>query len=467
MLCSSLRRVPALCSLIGSNSRSSFPPLSSRGSFQIASRITRPAPSLPQTTRPKNTLNHTMAMAHTPAARTAANPYKVFIAGGCYSGLAAAINLLERCDSNAGNPIPVAITIVDERDGFYHVIGSPLALADKKYAEKAWVEFKDVKILQRPDVQFVHGSVTKVDTATKTATLRESADLHERTETYDFFIGATGLRRAWPVVPQALTRKTYLIEAGRHIDAVTSSSDPVLVVGGGAVGIEMAAELKTVQPNIKVTLAHSREKLLSAEPLPDMVKDCALELTRAAGVECLMDHRLTTSKLIKNAAGQDAYEVEFENGHKMTASVVIVAISKSVPSTDFLPKEALSEEGLVNILPSLQLANKDIPNSESHFAVGDLINWSGIKRCGGAMHEGKYAGLNIHQIMQHELEGKEVKLNEIGEIPPMIGLAVGKSAVSYGPDGMNSGPQVMQVFFEEDLGFRICWDHLRLGGDPA
>ncbi|KAI1865779.1 hypothetical protein JX265_008102 [Neoarthrinium moseri] len=404
---------------------------------------------------------------HTDAARNEANPWRVFIAGGCYSGLSAAIHLLDRCDSVPEKPVHVAITIVDERDGFYHVIGSPLALADKKYAEKAWVEYKDVKILQRPDVQIVHGSVTKVDPTSKTATIRESSNNSERTESYDFFIGATGLRRVWPVVPQALSRKTYLTEVNRHIDAVTSSADPVLVVGGGAVGIEMAAELKTVQPNVKVTLAHSRAKLLSSEPLPDMVKDCALDLVRESGVDLLMEHRLVKSTPIKNAAGQDAYEVEFENGHKMLASVVVMAISKSVPSTDFLPKEALNEEGLVNILPSLQLSSKEIPNAERHFAVGDLINWSGIKRCGGAMHEGKYAGLNIHQMMMHEMEGKDIKFNEIDEIPPMIGLAVGKKAVSYGPEGMNSGKQVMHSFFEEDLGFRICWDHLRLGGNPA
>jgi hypothetical protein len=70
------------------------------------------------------------------------------------------------------------------------------------------------------------------------------------------------------------------------------------------------------------------------------------------------------------------------------------------------------------------------------------------------MHEGKLASLNIHQLMLQELQGKEPTFNELNEIPPMIGLAVGKTAISYGPDGMNHGPQVMKLFFEEDLGFR-------------
>ncbi|KAI0377131.1 FAD/NAD(P)-binding domain-containing protein [Hypomontagnella monticulosa] len=398
--------------------------------------------------------------------RSDANPYRVLIAGGCYGGLAAAVHLLEKCDTIEA-PIPLEITIVDERDGFYHVIGSPLALASPAYSEKAWVKFKDIPVLQRPNVRFIHGTVSKVDCDNKAATILEQPNQAERAESYDFFIAATGLRRVWPVVPQSARREEYLEETRRHIDAVTNSTAPILIVGGGAVGIEMAAELKEVQPNVQVTLAHSRDKLLSAEPLPDNVKECARDLTEQAGVNVLLNHRLKSSTPIEAANGSaQTYEVEFENGHKMVASQVIMAISRSVPSTTYLPAEALNEDAFVNIHANLQMSS-NIPNVASHFAVGDLINWSGIKRCGSAMHQGKFAGLNIHQIMLQELQGKEPVFNELGEVPPMIGLAVGKNALSYGSDGMNHGKQVMEWFFEEDLGFRICWDHLRLGGITA
>ncbi|KAI1378423.1 FAD/NAD(P)-binding domain-containing protein [Hypoxylon crocopeplum] len=400
--------------------------------------------------------------------RSAANPYRILIAGGCYAGLAVAVNLLEKCDT-IESPIPVEITIVDERDGFYHVIGSPLALASRSYSEKAWVNFKDIPVLQRPDVRFVHGTVSKIDPENKIATVVEHSDKTvERSELYDFFVAATGLRRVWPVVPQSATRKEYLEEARRHIDAVSNSTAPVLIVGGGAVGIEMAAELKEVQPNINVTLAHSRDRLLSAEPLPDNVKECALELTEAAGVSVLLNHRLKSSTPVKNEADDTSvFEVEFENGHKMVASQVVMAISRSVPSTSYLPAASLSEEGYANILPSLQLSSDKVANAAAHFAIGDLIHWSGIKRCGAAMHQGKYAGWNIHQLMLQDIQGKTPVFNELGEIPPMIGLAVGKTALSYGQEGMKHGKQVMEWFFEEDLGFRIVWDHLRLGGAKA
>ncbi len=216
----------------------------------------------------------------------------------------------------------------------------------------------------------------------------------------------------------------------------------------------MAAELKVSQPHVKVTLAHSRDKLLSAEPLPDSAKECAGELVVETGVELLLNHRLASSKPAKDEAGRGLYEVEFTNGHRMLASEVIVAVSQSVPSTDFFPAAALNEAGLVNVLPTLQLADAGIPNAESHFASGDLINWSGIKRCGAAMHEGSYAALNIHQLMLRDLSGKEPELRQLNQIPPMIGLAVGKTAMSYGPEGLGHGPEVMKTFFEEDLGFR-------------
>ncbi|KAK7744350.1 hypothetical protein SLS62_010204 [Diatrype stigma] len=422
----------------------------------------------------------------------ASSSYKVLIAGCSYAGLSAAVNLLEQCD-NTDSPIPVDVTIVDERDGFYHLIGSPLALAVKEYSEKAWVEFKDIKVLQRPNVRFIQGALSRVDPANKTATIVSDRPAHATThqEKYDFFLAATGLRRQWPVVPQSLSRKLYLQEAGRHIDAVTQSTAPVLVVGGGAVGIEMAAELKVSQPHVNVTLAHSRDKLLSSEPLPDAAKECARDLAAESGVEVLLNHRLASAKpKTRGGSGEGEgegpyeYDVEFENGHRMVASEVITAISRSVPSTVFLPREALSADGYVNVRPTMQFetgtgagAGATVPNADAHFASGDLINWSGIKRCGAAMHEGKLAALNMHQLMLRERErrregegeggGHEPVFQKLGEIPPMIGLAVGRTAMSCGPDGMDYGPEVMRTFFGDDLGFKICWDHLRLGGIKA
>ncbi|KAI6466472.1 hypothetical protein MCOR06_011432 [Pyricularia oryzae] len=414
------------------------------------------------------------------------SPYKVLVVGGSYAGISAVLNLIDLCtgktprcgarvdDSEASKiPIDVDVTIVDERDGFFHIIGAPLALASTSFAEKAWVKYSDIAALQRPNIRIIQGTAKTVDPTTKTATITRTDPAaaaqpsSDEIIPYDFLVAASGLRRVWPVVPQSLRRKQYLLETGSHVQAVSGARNGVLVVGGGAVGIEMAAELKLIQPHVRVTLAHSRDRLLSSEALSDECKDVALGLLREAGVEVLMGHRIAEQVEVTTEDGGKAVEARFENGHRLVVDNVIMAISKSVPTSSYLPVEALDVEGYVKIQPSIAFP-PSIPNAEYHYAPGDLAHWSGIKRCGGAMHMGFCAATNMHQLMLQEMSaGQHIpKPIKLSEFPPMIGLAVGKKAVSYSPDaGTNSGEDVAEMFFGNDLGFSICWNYLRLGGD--
>jgi len=402
---------------------------------------------------------------------------RVLIAGGSYGGLATALNLLDLGDGlsprMAYEPVEhhpdvpkvdYDITIVDERDGFYHTIGSPLALADSDYAKKAWVKYTDIPALQTPKINILHGSLTHLDPATKTASVLNTTTQLASTHTYDYFVAATGLRRVWPVVPQSFTRKQYLLEAEEQIHAVNNARDGVPIVGGGAVGIEMAAELKMMKPEIKVTLAHSRDKLLSSEGLKDDCKEKAKELLEESGVQVLLNHRLVSKKKLETGDGVTRYEVEFTNGHKMIVNDVTMAISKSEPSTSYMPKSALDEEGYIKINPNLTLV-EGTPNASSHYCAGDACKWSGIKRCGAAMHGGHYSAYNIHQSVVESAVNQKAVPKELQEVPPMIGLAVGKQAVASGPEQETIwGEDVLKLYFKHDLGFTICWDYMQLGG---
>lgn len=78
---------------------------------------------------------------------------------------------------------------------------------------------------------------------------------------------------------------------------------------------------------------------------------------------------------------------------------------------------------------------------------------------------GYFAAHNIHQQQQMRTSTTTTtattdeaiakpKFLELDEIPPMIGLAVGKQAVAYWPEaGMTSGEEVIKSFFGDDLGF--------------
>jgi thioredoxin reductase len=111
----------------------------------------------------------------------------------------------------------------------------------------------------------------------------------------------------------------------------------------------MAAELKLVHPHTKVTLVHSRDKLLSSEDLTEECKDRALQLVKEADVEVLLGHRVASSNQVTTTDGYKKLEIEFTNGSKMFASEMIMAISKPETTATYLPKEALDEQGFVKI----------------------------------------------------------------------------------------------------------------------
>lgn len=330
------------------------------------------------------------------------------------------------------------------------------------------MKFDDIPALRHPAIKVIQGSIQSVDCENLTATISRYNNHDQQTVDYDYFIAATGLRRPWPVVPQSLTRDTYLKETQANIDAIESSRHGVVIVGGGAVGVEMAAECKMVQPSAKVTLVHSRDQLLSAEPLPDEFKDGVAPLVREAGVELILSQRVasTQSADTPNTTGS-TQTLTLANGNTLQASHVLKAVSASVPTSRYLPAITLDAEGYVKIEPTLHFKSES-PNSnlKRHFAVGDIALWSGIKRCGAAMHMGHFAAYNIHQGMISS-QGNEVskpKYMSLNEFPPVIGLAVGKKAISYGPEqGVKMGEDVMALMFGDDLGWSICWNYLRLG----
>ena len=218
------------------------------------------------------------------------------------------------------------------------------------YATKAWRRFDDIAALQHPNIHIKQGSLTNIDPDRRVASIKlKGGEVHE--QPYDFFIAATGLRRVWPVVPQSLTKEEYLAETADHIESVRTASHGTVVIGGGAVGIEMAAEAKLCHPHTKVTLVHSRDKLLSSEPLPDETKDMALQALREAGVEVLMSERVTGTTASIGPDGRPMQTLTLQDGKHLIASQVISAISRSVPTTSYLPKSALDSEGLVKIDP--------------------------------------------------------------------------------------------------------------------
>ena len=95
----------------------------------------------------------------------------------------------------------------------------------------------------------------------------------------------------------------------------------------------MAATLKVVEPNLRVTLIHSRDKFLSLESLPIDFKERTLSVLRGTGVEVALNDRVMNIHTEKMTDGSPLYTLVSKVGPKMVTSHAIEAISHRVPST--------------------------------------------------------------------------------------------------------------------------------------
>lgn len=121
-------------------------------------------------------------------------------------------------------------------------------------------------------------------------------------------------------------------------------TQPLLTGDAGAVGVEMAAEIKHHHPTKNVILVHSRDALLSNEPLPQEFKDRALSVLEEEGVTVILGQRAAV------VAQDDATStVTLTDGRTINSGKVINAISKWTPVSESLPASALSVDGYVKI----------------------------------------------------------------------------------------------------------------------
>lgn len=101
-------------------------------------------------------------------------------------------------------------------------------------------------------------------------------------------------------------------------------------------------------------LLHSRQEVLSNEPLPKEFKERSLERLHELGVETMLCSRMVECKQCLRPDKVRKYaQLTLDNGHCFQADVVIYTTKKHIPNTDFLAKTWLGEQAYVLVMQRL------------------------------------------------------------------------------------------------------------------
>jgi hypothetical protein len=109
----------------------------------------------------------------------------------------------------------------------------------------------------------------------------------------------------------------------------------------------MAAKIQLEYPNNEVILVHSRDKLISAEPLPDEYKDRAYELLSITGTQILLGQRVTDERVVESKDGQTRIEVTLSSGDKILCDKIIYSATQKGANTPFVPKQGRDANGCI------------------------------------------------------------------------------------------------------------------------
>ncbi|OCB90570.1 FAD/NAD-binding domain-containing protein [Sanghuangporus baumii] len=154
----------------------------------------------------------------------------------------------------------------------------------------------------------------------------------------------------------------------KHCQERIRSADTVLCVGGGALGIQFATDIKSVYPEKHVTLLHSRTRLL-----PRFMRELHTEVLKSVedlSVDLILGERLDMASTLPentkyNERGQRI--VWTEKGREIAADLILLCTGQ-LPNTELLaemsPVSINPNSKLAYVLPSMQLSVTPPPASE-------------------------------------------------------------------------------------------------------
>jgi apoptosis-inducing factor 2 len=321
-------------------------------------------------------------------------PPTVVVVGGGYGG----VNVAKALDDVAD------VILVEPKDAFQHNVAALRALADPAWVPRIFLPYDRLlargRVVADRAVRAEPGAVTLASGEVLAA---------------DYLVLATGSTYPFPAKSSvAATGAAH--EQYRAAHEALAAAGRVLLIGAGAVGIELAGEIAAAWPGKEVTLLDAADDVLGDRFRPELKAELRRQLA-AAGVAVLLSSPLRALPAV--APGElGEFTVVTQAGREITADLWFRCYGVS-PVSDYLAGElavARGADGFVAVTPFLQVTGQ-----ERVFALGDVAD-ADHKMAGIAARQAQVVAANIAAL----IAGGELTAYQPG--PAAI-------IVPVGPDG--------------------------------
>ncbi|CDS00785.1 related to AIF1-mitochondrial cell death effector [Sporisorium scitamineum] len=386
----------------------------------------------------------------------------IAVVGGSYVGMRLAQALIPVL------PASHRVVVVEANSHFHHLFAFPrFAVLHRGGEEKALVPYTHA--LDAGNGSMVHAKALSVHASPDHSGKgylqldRKGSEGDARLE-FDFLAIATGtqLRQPWSLPSthkDGVEAKKEAVETLRSYQDAVKDAEKIVIVGGGAVGVQVACDIAELYPGKQVTLLHSREHLMNKFH-PDLH---AIVTKRFAerGVQTHLGSRVVIPpRGFPTFKPGQSFSVELQNGSKITADLVLLCTGQTPRSdllTSFAP-QAL-KDGFINVLPTMQIdvtPSSPTPLTQKMFALGDIANSGASKTVRAAMGQIETIKTNILALINGETPKEEFAPGPSG-----IHLSLGlyESVIFRNPakEGEAPGGRGLERDLKLDMGIQETW----------
>ncbi len=236
--------------------------------------------------------------------------------------------------------------------------------------ELSWEELLKIKRLELEELNlhlYPKTTISKINTNNKTI-----VDSNNQIHSFDKLIIATGSRAFVPKDAQlnlpgrfTMRNKTDADRFKSYLDATNLPPEQqhVVIVGGGLLGLELAAAMK--HKNVKITIIQRASRLMERQLDQTSSKLLALDV-QERGIQIYFDNEVNT---VFDDSDTGELNINLKSGKSISAHAVVYAIGTK-PNIEIAKENGIACRRGVIVNQYLQTSNPDI------FAIGEIAEFN-------------------------------------------------------------------------------------------
>ncbi|KAI6082373.1 FAD/NAD(P)-binding domain-containing protein [Hypoxylon rubiginosum] len=303
-------------------------------------------------------LRHFMSPSSPSSSSSSEKPRNIVIVGASIAGYTAARTIAQYLLPNS----PYRVVVVEPRDHFHFTWVLPRFCVAEGHEHKAFIPYGGY--LPPGSLEADGGKVAwirdRVARIERDAVTLEGSGEHIP---YEFLVVATG-SGATDSLPSRVpaSDKEEGLALLRHMQRRIKEAKDLVVVGGGAAGVELATDAKSKYPEKNVTLVHSRSAVMHR--FGPRLQAAALDGIKELGIEVVMGDRVVNEDKEKGVA-------VLKSGKEIVCDFLVNCTGQRPDSKLIaeLSPSSISESSHILTKPTLQIQDDSLPNI---YVCGDV-----------------------------------------------------------------------------------------------